>query len=471
MQYNRSLSILIKSAIILGTFCLIAVPARTAFSAADTAPPVLSIISPAALSTVSGSTVVITVSAADDTGVAKVSFQINNSAPIDDQTAPYSVSWNTFVSPNGPYTITATAFDTTNNSASAEITVTVDNLPDTTPPVVNSVYISSINQTSVTIVWTTDEPSDTQIDYGLTTGYGSQTPLRSFFVTDHSETIGGLSAGTVYNYRVRSRDASGNLSISANRTITTPPDSSPPPPPAFSQTHPSGTLTLQSNGTIYLIRSGQRLGFRDPNEYKSHGYRFDQAVSSSSGDNTLPEGRVIKALPGTLALDTADGRTIYMIGQNDTKRGFVSSAVFFDLGYRFEQAIPINLSDYPTGAPIDSDAPAHPEGTLIVDATGTVWWVLSGQRQGFESAEVFRTYGWDFARVVPANGSDQALPEGPLVKFRDGTLVNDSGTLYIISDGQKKRFTDASQLVSLGYREGNVIGGSLQNYSEGSAVE
>ena len=57
------------------------------------------------------------------------------------------------------------------------------------------------------------------------------------------------------------------------------------------------------------------------------------------------------------------------------------------------------------------------------------------------------------------------------MKFRDGTLVNDNGTYFIISDGQKRRFTDLSQLTAKGYAVGNVIEASLQTYTEGVVVE
>ena len=64
-----------------------------------------------------------------------------------------------------------------------------------------------------------------------------------------------------------------------------------------------------------------------------------------------------------------------------------------------------------------------------------------------------------------------ALPQGPLVKFRDGTLVLDSGSYYIISEGKKRRFIDLDQLQSLGYDSINLIQASLVNYAEGQSIE
>ncbi|GAI54653.1 unnamed protein product, partial [marine sediment metagenome] len=44
---------------------------------------------------------------------------------------------------------------------------------DTTPPTISGVSASNITQTSATITWTTDENSDSLVEYGTTTGYGS----------------------------------------------------------------------------------------------------------------------------------------------------------------------------------------------------------------------------------------------------------------------------------------------------------
>jgi hypothetical protein len=97
-----------------------------------------------------------------------------------------------------------------------------------TPPVISVVSAASVTSSQETIAWTTDEPATSQVEYGLTTAYGSQTMLDSSFVTAHSQTISGLLPGTAYNYRVKSPDAAGNLSASANFTFTTPPLLPPP---------------------------------------------------------------------------------------------------------------------------------------------------------------------------------------------------------------------------------------------------
>jgi hypothetical protein len=93
---------------------------------------------------------------------------------------------------------------------------------DTTPPAISSVNSSNVTTSSATITWNTNEGSDTQVEYGKTTSYGSSTSLNSSMVTSHSASLGNLTAGTLYHYRVKSKDSVGNLAVSANFTFTTP---------------------------------------------------------------------------------------------------------------------------------------------------------------------------------------------------------------------------------------------------------
>lgn len=92
---------------------------------------------------------------------------------------------------------------------------------DTAPPAINAVSATSLSGTSVRITWTTNEPADRQVEYGLTMAYGSATPVDPTLSTSHAVVLSGLQPATTYHFRVRSRDAAGNLAISADQTFTT----------------------------------------------------------------------------------------------------------------------------------------------------------------------------------------------------------------------------------------------------------
>ena len=100
---------------------------------------------------------------------------------------------------------------------------------DTTPPSISSVASSGVGSSGATVTWTTNESSDTQVEYGTTTSYGASTSLNPAMVASHSATLAGLSASTLYHYRVKSRDVSGNLATSGDFTLTTTAGSGGPP--------------------------------------------------------------------------------------------------------------------------------------------------------------------------------------------------------------------------------------------------
>src|SRR5579872_3747103 len=372
-------------------------------------------------------------------------------------------------------------------------------------PVISSEGNSAIANDSITITWVTDHPSTSRVVYDTVShpdgslgsapnyGYANSTIEDSTLVTNHSVVVSGLSPGTAYFFRAVSHGSpeavGAEFSISTSGagtgassggggggggSISSAPSSNQNGQVLGAQiiagAHPDGSLIL-SGSTIFLIKNGQRYGFRDPNEYKSYGYNFSQAVVANSFDLSLPfdPGNILKAMPGTLVLDAQDHRTVYMIGSNGTKRGFASAAVFKGLGYSFSNLLSINLSDYPAGAVINSATAEHPEGALVLDGK-TVWWIINGTRQGFESEAVFNTYGFTFSRVVAANAADLNLPQGDLVKFRDGTLVTSDGNYYIISDGAARQFSSLTAFLGLGYLQQNAINASLANYQTGTQI-
>jgi hypothetical protein len=78
--------------------------------------------------------------------------------------------------------------------------------------------------TSPVVTWTTNERATSWIDWGFTTSYelgndASGVPFGNYdLVTSHTVSMTGLLAGMTYHYRVRTVDALGNVSVSADRT-------------------------------------------------------------------------------------------------------------------------------------------------------------------------------------------------------------------------------------------------------------
>lgn len=138
-------------------------------------------------------------------------------------TSPTTSYSNTGLTPSTVYTYSVSAYDAAGNTSaqSANVSATTGATLDTTPPTLSSISASGITTTGATVTWTTNENSDTQVDYGITTSYGQSTTLNTTLLTAHSAILSGLSPQTTYNYRVRSKDAAGNSSVSSNNTFIT----------------------------------------------------------------------------------------------------------------------------------------------------------------------------------------------------------------------------------------------------------
>src|SRR5262249_6157532 len=108
-----------------------------------------------------------------------------------------------------------------NSSGSLAVSPDATFTTATVPPVISGVSAGSITQIGAAIAWSTDQASTSQVDYGTTATYGTSTTLNSAMVTSHSQPLTNLLAGTVYHYRVRSTNASGNVAVSGDSTFTT----------------------------------------------------------------------------------------------------------------------------------------------------------------------------------------------------------------------------------------------------------
>jgi hypothetical protein len=97
-----------------------------------------------------------------------------------------------------------------------------DPFSSTTPPVISAVTALNVTDSGATITWTTDEPASSQVNYGLTSSYGSSTTFTPGLVVNHSQVLTGLSANTTYHYQVVSIDAANNTARSSDFTFTTP---------------------------------------------------------------------------------------------------------------------------------------------------------------------------------------------------------------------------------------------------------
>ncbi len=125
--------------------------------------------------------------------------------------------------------------------------------------------------------------------------------------------------------------------------------------------------------------------------------------------------------------------------------------------------IPITLSVSAAGTALPANV-THPDGTNVKSVDGTVYRISGGARYPYTSAGAFLSYGYNsWADVQIANAADMALSIPTCTKSgtdtqqpcyivpRDGSLINDNGTIYIITDNYRIGFATAPVFINLGY--------------------
>ncbi|MGC1485039.1 MAG: Ig-like domain-containing protein [Candidatus Acidiferrum sp.] len=139
-------------------------------------------------------------------------------------------------------------------------------------PNITNVTVTGITTSGATIGWTTDITATSQVEYGLTTAYGTMTTMNSSLVMSHSVALNGLVANTLYHYRVHSKNSSGVESIGGDAAFTTS-NTTDKTPPTASITSPvanaslAGTVSVTANASdnvavasVQFLVDGANLG-------------------------------------------------------------------------------------------------------------------------------------------------------------------------------------------------------------------
>ncbi|MEJ0021588.1 MAG: hypothetical protein WDN47_03310 [Candidatus Doudnabacteria bacterium] len=114
----------------------------------------------------------------------------------------------------------------------------------------------------------------------------------------------------------------------------------------------------------------------------------------------------------------------------------------------------------------------HPDNTNVLGPDGTVYRIQSGHRSPYTSAGAFLSYGFNqWETVIIATADDMSLPLTTytptganttttyFIPPRNGSLINDHGTIYLITNGLRTGFTNAPAFLELGYSFANAADG------------
>lgn len=346
-------------------------------------------------------------------------------------------------------------------------------------------------------------PTARGFQYGLTTSYGftAASSGSSFSTGAFSENISGLACGgTTYHFRAYATNVAGTT-YGSDVTFASAgcgggggsayippvvPPVIPVIPPVVEEDvteeettqeesqqealisqqalaalpYASGTLLkVKGDLTIWLIENGKRKGIPSASILESK-YRWEDVVEilSSSVLSEYAVGENAKYPDGTLI--KGSNNTVYVVADNGQKRGITSAKVFEGLGYKWENIV--TVSDAEIGAYSTADAVAsadtHPNGALIND-NGTIYQIINGRRRGIPTPNVFETNRFNWNNVAIATVNDKALSVGTNLSFPDGTLIREQNTMtvYVVADSQKRGITSAKIFESKGYKWENIF--------------
>jgi hypothetical protein len=223
------------------------------------------------------------------------------------------------------------------------------------------------------------------------------------------------------------------------------------------QAHPPGTL-IRINSTIWRISEDglSKNAIDSLEKFQSHRFSFTNVVDANSADLALADGGFLSWGEGVLF---EDGGVTYQV-VNGKKHGFISANVFLEQGFSFSMIKKGNLNNIPEGEAIRSGQTKHLNGTLVKDATGTIWKQTANGLAPFPSQAVFFSHGGTFSEVVNINAADLSTNRTAVLSYRTGTLVNDNGTIWAVRATSKAGFPSASCFLGFGYSFGMVLSGS-----------
>ena len=223
--------------------------------AQDTTAPTVALTAPANGATVTG-TATLSADASDNVGVVGVQFRVDGVAVgTEDTSAPYSRTWDTLTAGNGTHSLTAVARDAAGNTTtSAARTVTVGNGGgDSQAPTVS--LTAPANGASVSgSITVTASASDSVGVVGVQfrvdgVNFGTEDTSSPYSRTWDSSTVGN---GT-HSLTAVARDAAGNSTTSAARSVTVSNGDS--QAPTVSLTAPASGATVSGSVSVTATAS------------------------------------------------------------------------------------------------------------------------------------------------------------------------------------------------------------------------
>ncbi|MEN8164844.1 MAG: endonuclease, partial [Acidobacteriota bacterium] len=364
--------------------------------------------------------------------------------------------------------------DATDGGATADAGDFID---DALGPVITTGPSAQPSSASFTATWTTDEPSDSFLEWGLSSGSYTANTSDAADVTSHSLTATGLSITTPYFYRVCSTDPCGNgPTCSAEATVTTTGECDPgdDTPVFINELHydndgtdtgefveiagPAGTDLSGWSIAVYNGNGGGLSGNMSPNPVSISGSIDDEGAGYGAVffaiagiENGAPDGLALVNNSGTViqflsyegsftaTAGPAEGLTSTDIGVSESSSTLVGDSLQLKGGpgfvYEgFSWTAPSAESPGSINAGQDMSCWAPPDQLQFFTATSTSGQVLLE----WENSVIYPTGGTTRICRDPA-----AYPTDPATCTIAGTQTEQPG-----SDGSYGSFIDSTALTN-----------------------
>ena len=371
----------------------------------DTQAPTVTITAPAA-GTVVG-TINVDANANDNIGVAGVQFLLDGAnLGAEDNTAPYSVSWNSTSVLDGNHTLTARARDAAGNTTtSAAVIVNVHN--DTQAPTVNitappaGTVLGTVNVTANA----TDNVGVVGVQFLLNgANLGAEDTASPFSVSWN--TVSVLNGN--YLLTARARDASGNTTLSAPVNVTV--------------NNPTTLITALN------LNEGTGTAVTDISGYNHHGTMSGATwVAGKYGQGAN--------LNGTNQYINIPAHTDFNLNpaQSYTWSTWVKNTNFAEWGPVWSQTVDINNFFY-----FYAHTTTDPDGGPVTNGISVYWWTNGGTNMvgAHSSNNVLAAGQWRHVAITydasqPQNNRFTIYVNGVDVTVR--TDVSSTGTLGAIN--------------------------------------
>ncbi|MBP6687121.1 MAG: hypothetical protein KA160_04615 [Lacibacter sp.] len=281
---------------------LIAFKGKPVRPTTDITAPLLSITSPSAGATVSG-TVNVTVNATDNVGVTIVSLSVDNINVSSSTSSPFTISWNSATVANGTHTVKVIAKDAAGNTSSSSVQVTVNTISNTdiTSPAVTITSPSNGTSVSGTVNITANASDNKSVSLvkvsvdGIVAGNSTTAPYNFSWNTS-------AATSGIHTITATAVDAAGNVGIHSIQVTVSTTVLPPSPLPSRINLYMPAVGNQGSEGSCvawaiaYYARSAEAYYRSNANSYNqsanifSPEFLYNQTKSSldcSSGSSVL----------------------------------------------------------------------------------------------------------------------------------------------------------------------------------------